>query len=70
MTNIVDLDQFASKKPTDLDLQCLQRQGISGFSMTWVKDYLHLPFQVLPVSRRHLVVVLKDRTKYINQVFA
>ena len=25
------------KKPTDLDLQCLQRQGISGFSRTRVK---------------------------------
>ena len=25
------------QKPTDLDLHCLQRQGISGFSMTGVK---------------------------------
>ena len=25
------------KKPTDLDLHCLQRQGISGFSRTRVK---------------------------------
>ena len=24
------------QKPTDLDLHCLQRQGISVFSMTWV----------------------------------
>ena len=24
-------------QPTDLDLLCLQRQGISGFSRTWVK---------------------------------
>ena len=24
-------------KPTDLDLHCLQRQGISGFSRTWVR---------------------------------
>ena len=25
-------------KPTDLDLHCLQRQGISGFSRTKVND--------------------------------
>ena len=30
MVNSADPDQ----KPTDLDLNCLQRQGISGFSMT------------------------------------
>ena len=31
------------KKPTDLDLHCLQRQGISGFSRTRVKmrQYYH-----------------------------
>ena len=27
------------KKPTDLDLHCLQRQGISGFSRTRVKGF-------------------------------
>ena len=32
MANSADPDQLASKKPTDLDLHCLQRQGISGFS--------------------------------------
>ena len=32
MANSADLDQ----KPTDLDLQCLQRQGTSGFSRTRV----------------------------------
>ena len=32
MTNSTDPDQ----KPTDLDLHCLQRQGISGFSSTSV----------------------------------
>ena len=40
MANSADSDQLAStdlvKKPTDLDLHCLQRQGISGFSMTRV----------------------------------
>ena len=33
MTNSADPDQ----KPTDLDLHCLQRQGISRFSRTRVK---------------------------------
>ena len=37
MTNSVAPDQLASvKKPTDLDLHCLQRQGISRFSRTRV----------------------------------
>ena len=30
------------QKPTDLDLHCLQRQGVSGFSRTRVKHQLHL----------------------------
>ena len=30
-------DQLASSEPTDLDLHCLQRQGISRFSRTRVK---------------------------------
>ena len=44
MANSADPDQLASseaswllQKPTDLDLHCLQRQGISGFSMIRVK---------------------------------
>ena len=36
MENSVDPDQLASWKPTDLDLHCLQRQCISGFSRTSV----------------------------------
>ena len=36
MANSEDPDQLASKKPTDLDLHCLQRQGISGSSRTRV----------------------------------
>ena len=35
MPNSADPDQ----KPNDLDLHCLQRQGISGFSRTRVKCY-------------------------------
>ena len=37
MANSADSDQLASQKPTDLDLHCLHRQGISGFSRTRVK---------------------------------
>ena len=37
MANSADPDQLASQKPTDLDLHCLQRQDISGFSRTRVK---------------------------------
>ena len=36
MTNNADPGQLASKKPTDLDVHCLQRQGISGFRRTRV----------------------------------
>ena len=38
MANSVDPDQLASK--TDLDLHCLQRQGISGFSITKINPAL------------------------------
>ena len=38
MTNSADPDQLAySESTSDLDLHCLQRQGISGFSRTRVK---------------------------------
>ena len=36
MANSADPDQLASKKPTDLDLHCLQRQGISNIGRTRV----------------------------------
>ena len=34
MTNSADPDQLASSEANDLDLHCLQRQGISGISKT------------------------------------
>ena len=37
MANSADPDQLASKKPTDLDLHCLERQSISGFSRIRIK---------------------------------
>ena len=43
MTNSADPDQL--KKPTDLDLHCLQRQGISGFSRTRVNlQHMRYPY--------------------------
>ena len=38
MADSADPDLLASEKPTDLDLHCLQRQGISGFGMTRVTN--------------------------------
>ena len=35
--NSADTDQLASSEVTDLDLHCLQRQGVSRFSRTRVK---------------------------------
>ena len=40
MANSADPDL---KKPTDLDLHCLQRQGKSGFSRTRVKRKIGFP---------------------------
>ena len=46
------------KKPTDLDLHCLKRQGISGFSRRWLNskedlfDLLLLP--ILGLDTRNL----------------
>ena len=55
MANSADPDQLASKKPTDLDLNCLQRQDISGLSRTRVKNVccghsLEGPCQVSKIS--------------------
>ena len=40
MANSADPDQLASSEATDLDLHCLQMQGISGFSRLRVKSRL------------------------------
>ena len=42
MANSADLDQLAFQRPTDMDLHCLQRQGISGFSRTRVKVLIRI----------------------------
>ena len=53
MINSVDPDQLASseakKKPTDLDLHCLQRQGIFEFSRTRVDKFK--PFSTCSADR-------------------
>ena len=44
------------KKPTDLDLHCLQRQGISGFSRTRVKTHSVLTTEVWNSSFEHKIL--------------
>ena len=50
MANSADPDQLASEKPTDLELQCLQEQGISGFSRTSLTVYILKVIVTLPVK--------------------
>ena len=50
MTNSANPDQLASKKSTDLDLHCLQRQGTSGFSRTRVKTTFEFHFETYRVA--------------------
>ena len=51
MTNSADPDQLALKKPTDLDLHCLLRQGMSFmFSKRKVKFPLLFYFQLLDLA--------------------
>ena len=62
MTNSADPDQLAFEeanwfqKPTDLDLHCLQRQGISRISMTRVNlKYLQVDFIPVASSKSHVM---------------
>ena len=48
MANRADPDQLASEEATDLDLHCLQRQGISRFSMTRVKRIIQKIVHISP----------------------
>ena len=52
------------KKPTDLDLHCLQRQGISGFSRTWVKAFLEFksPTEILKPASKCLILSMLGKT--------
>ena len=48
MTNSADPD---SRLPTDLDLHCLQRQGISGFSRTRVNNVKrNMKYQIIIIN--------------------
>ena len=72
MANNADSDQLASSEATDLDLHCLQRQGISGFNRTrgetcWEKDGKQsrllsdsAMFAIIPHSVNHI-------TKHSNE---
>ena len=50
------------QNPTDLDLHCLQRQCISGFSRTQVKiTFLHSKIIFLPSSITNLITYLTQQ---------
>ena len=58
MVNSADPDQLASSEATDLDLHCLQRQGISGFSRTRVKSTNSIkPTDIHSVSKSEVIRV-------------
>ena len=50
------------QKPTDLDLHCLQRQSISGFSRTRVKTHLYISTELI---RDTFAVQVKTCAYYI-----
>ena len=59
MANSADPDQRLLQKPTDLDLNSLQRQGISRFSRTRVKKYLMIILgKFSPVLHKSILWVL------------
>ena len=60
MANSADPDQLA-----DLDLHCLQRQSISGFSRTRVKLFFHPKSTIISLisTRKHAVVTQKSFTE-------
>ena len=68
------------QKPTDLDLHCLQRQGISGFSRTRVNKFdntLSASLQIQPInysvdnrSRGHLNTRVKFSADNIFRYFS
>ena len=55
------------KKPADLDLHCLQRQGISGFSRTRVKVFIgvFVFFSMETNSERKTSCVIRHRLRLI-----
>ena len=61
MADSADPDQ----KPTDLDLHCLQRQGISGFSKTRGKSSLGIFYMVSDVQTTLFISTLDTTTKCI-----
>ena len=49
------------KKPTDLDLHCLQRQDISGFSRTRVKKIFNIKNLKAPYSSKILDIIIQEQ---------
>ena len=56
MTNSADPDQLASSEAKYLDLHCLQRQGISGFSRIRVNSTLYSKSFDRSLSEKELMV--------------
>ena len=58
------------KKPTDLDLPCLQRQGLSGFSRARVKDISSfVPKKKVAYWELNLVLWLLPRS-FLGKIFS
>ena len=65
MANSAVPDQLL-KKPTDLDLHCLQRHGISGFSRTRVKTENKITVLVLCTPPDDALYLLHVSSEYLN----
>ena len=60
------------QKPTDLDLHCLQRQGISGLSRTRVKCIESLDYCVMryyPITKSRSEPSLLNQMEGFYQIF-
>ena len=64
MANSADQISWFLQKPTDLDLYCLQRQGISGFSRTKVN--FSMKTYIVDSHWNHITVVIPVRIHNIN----
>ena len=70
MTNSADPDQLASEEPTDLDLHCLQRQGISGlgFKWQWLRDWCEV--MVNPISGKLWQNISKSVSLFLRSILS
>ena len=70
MTNSADPDQLASEESTDLDLHCLQRQGIFGFNRTRVNVQMTNLCFLLFLYGERFDAILHIRDQLCNWEFA